>query len=287
MFGFQRIGDLIWSFGDQRGRGFLLGATYGRTTLMGEGLQHDDGHSLLLASTNPACLSYDPAFAFETAQIIRSGMKRMLEDGEDIFYYIALYNEAYPQPEMPQGVEEGIVKGLYMFREAREEKTHHAQIFGSGVLLREALRAQEMLAENHDVSADVWSATSYQQLRADAIESERFNRLHPEASARQPFVSRCLEGKDGPVIAVTDSMRAVADQVARWVPGSFLSLGTDGFGRSDAREPLRRYFEIDAEHVVVATLSALAAAGDVKPESVTEAIKSYGIDPDRSAPFLL
>jgi pyruvate dehydrogenase E1 component len=284
MFGFQRIADLIWSFGDQRGRGFLLGATYGRTTLMGEGLQHDDGHSLLMASTNPACLAYDPAFAYETAQIVKAGLTRMLDDGEDIFYYLTLYNEAYVQPPMPQGVEEGIVRGLYMFREATEERRHRAQILGSGSLLPEALRAQEMLATDHEVSADVWSATSYQQLRTDALETERWNRFHPEGTARQPYVTTCLESKDGPVVAVSDSMKAVPDQIARWVPGRFLPLGTDGFGRSDGRAALRRFFEIDAEHIVVAVLAALAESGDVKPEQVAEAIKTYGLDPDRIPP---
>jgi pyruvate dehydrogenase E1 component len=285
MFGFQRIGDLIWSFGDQRGRGFLLGATHGRTTLMGEGLQHNDGHSLLLASTNPACLSYDPAWAYEVAIIIREGLRRMFDEGEDLFYYLALYNEAYQQPPMPDGVEEGIIAGLYSFREASQERTHRAQIFGSGPLLREALRAQELLAADHDVAADVWSAPSYQQLRVDGLETERWNRLHPEQARRQPYVTQCLEAAEGPVVAVSDSIRAVPDQIARWVPAPFVPLGTDGFGRSDNRVSLRRHFEIDAEHVVVATLAALAEFGDVKPEAVTEAITRYGIDPEK--PFSL
>jgi pyruvate dehydrogenase E1 component len=285
MFGFQRIGDLIWSFGDQRGRGFLLGATHGRTTLMGEGLQHNDGHSLLLASTNPACLSYDPAWAYEVAVIIREGLRRMFDEGEDLFYYLALYNEAYQQPPMPEGVEEGILAGLYPFQKASQERTHRAQILGSGPLLREALRAQELLAGDHDVAADVWSAPSYQQLRVDGLDTERWNRLHPEQARRQPYVTQCLEAAEGPVVAVSDSIRAVPDQIARWVPAPFVPLGTDGFGRSDNRVALRRHFEIDAEHVVVATLAALAEFGDVKPEAVTEAIKRYGIDPEK--PFSL
>ncbi|MDQ4027633.1 MAG: pyruvate dehydrogenase (acetyl-transferring), homodimeric type, partial [Actinomycetota bacterium] len=286
MFGFQRIGDLIWSFADQRGRGFLLGATYGRTTLNGEGLQHEDGHSLLLASTNPACLSYDPAFAYEIAVIVREGLRRMIEKHEDIFYYLALYNEPHAQPKMPEGVEAGILAGLYPFRASGEEKTHRAQIFGSGPLLQEALRAQEILSEHHDVAADVWSATSYQQLRAEALETERWNRLHPEEARRLPYVTQLLEGTEGPVVAVSDSIKAVPDQIARWVPSPLVPLGTDGFGRSDTRAALRRHFEIDAEHIVVATLAALAEFGDVKPEAVQEAIGRYGIDPDRTPPIL-
>ena len=285
MFGFQRVGDFIWSFGDQRGRGFLLGATYGRTTLSGEGLQHQDGHSLLLASTNPACLAYDPAFAFEVATIVREGIKRMFEDGDDIFYYLSLYNEPLAQPAMPEGAEDGIVRGLYLFKKAPNDRKHKAQIFASGTIMAEALKAQEQLAEHHGVSADVWSATSYQQLRIDGLETERWNRLHPEEPRRQPFIARCLEQAEGPVIAVSDSIKAVPDQVARWVPAPFVPLGTDGFGRSDTREALRRHFEIDADHIVVGTLAALAEFGDVKPEAVTEAINRYKIDPDRVPPY--
>ncbi|MDQ3877261.1 MAG: pyruvate dehydrogenase (acetyl-transferring), homodimeric type [Actinomycetota bacterium] len=286
MFGFQRIGDLIWSFGDQRGRGFLLGATAGRTTLNGEGLQHEDGHSLLLASTNPACLSYDPAFAYEIATIVRDGLRRMLDDNQDVFYYLALYNEPYPQPQMPEGIEEGIVRGLYRFADAPGDLKYRAQIFGSGPMVGSALEAQKLLAENHDVGAEVWSATSYQQLRHEALETERWNRLHPEEARRQPFVTKCLENKEGPVIAVSDWMKAVPDQIARWVPAPFIPLGTDGFGRSDSREALRRFFEIDAPSIVVATLAALAEYGDLKPEVVSDAIKRYDIDPDRISPAL-
>ena len=284
MFGFQRIGDFIWSLADQRGRGFLLGATAGRTTLNGEGLQHEDGHSLLLSSTNPACLSYDPAFAYETAQIVKDGMRRMLTEGQDIFYYLTLYNEPYAQPEMPAGVEEGILRGLYRLRESPEERRHRAQLLGSGSIMGQVLRAQELLATDHDVAADVWSAPSYQQLRLDALEVERWNRLHPEEAPRQPYVVDCLEPHDGPVVAASDFMKAVPDQISRWVPAPFVSLGTDGFGRSDSREALRRFFEVDAEHIVVATLAALAKSGDVKPEEVTDAIKRYEIDPDRLSP---
>src|SRR6266498_1120636 len=286
MFGFQRIGDLIWSFADQRGRGFLLGATHGRTTLNGEGLQHEDGHSLLLATTNPACLAYDPAFAYEVAQIVKDGLGRMYVDGEDVFYYLALYNENYPQPPMPEGCEEGIVRGLYRFGEGPNEgKRYRAQILGSGPMVMLALRAQEILAEEHDVSASVWSATSYQQLRVDALECERWNRLHPGEPKREPYVVEALGPHEGPVVAVTDSLKALPDQIARWVHQPFVSLGTDGFGRSDTREALRRHFEVDPEHIVVATLSALADMGEVKPEAVADAIKRYGIDLERGSPY--
>jgi pyruvate dehydrogenase E1 component len=284
MFGFQRIGDFIWSFADQRGRGFLLGATSGRTTLNGEGLQHEDGHSLLLASTNPACRAYDPAFAYEVATIVKHGLRAMIDDGNDIFYYLTLYNEPYPQPSMPKGIEEAILAGLYLFKRAGSERTHRAQILGSGVMVREALRAQELLADHHDVAADVWSATSYHNLRLEALDIERWNRLHPNEANRQPYVTQALESAEGPVVAVSDSMKAVPDQVARWVPGAFTPLGTDGFGRSDTRPALRRFFEVDAEHVVVATLAALAESGEVKPEAVSEAIERYGLDPDRVPP---
>ncbi|MDQ4004851.1 MAG: pyruvate dehydrogenase (acetyl-transferring), homodimeric type, partial [Actinomycetota bacterium] len=283
MFGFQRIGDMIWSAADQRARGFLFGATHGRTTLNGEGLQHEDGHSLLVASTNPAVLAYDPSWAYEVAVIVREGLRRMYEEGEDLMYYLAVYNEPYVQPSMPKGVEEGILKGLYRYSETDGKRKHKVQLLGSGPMIRTALRAQEMLAE-HDVAADVWSAPSYQQLRFEALEVERWNRLHPGEAKRTPYVTRVLEGAEGPVIAVTDSMKAIPDQISRWVSQPFLSLGTDGFGRSDTRDALRRFFEIDAEHVTVGALSALADLGEVKPEAVSDAIKKYEIDPDRPSP---
>ena len=286
MFGFQRIGDFIWSFGDQRGRGFLLGATYGRTTLNGEGLQHQDGHSLLLATTNPACLSYDPAFAYEVAHIIREGMRRMYDENEDIFYYLTLYNEPHPQPKLPEGIQEGILKGLYRFRTGPEGKKHRSQILASGSIMQQALAAQELLANEFDVAADVWSATSYQQLRVDAVETERWNTLHPEDAPRVPYVTKVLESAEGPVVAVSDSIKLVHDQIARWVPQPFLSLGTDGFGRSDNRSALRRHFEVDKESIAVATLAALAQLGEVKPEVVSEAISRFGIDVDRTSPYL-
>ncbi|MGH2732208.1 MAG: pyruvate dehydrogenase (acetyl-transferring), homodimeric type [Actinomycetota bacterium] len=286
MFGFQRVGDLIWAFGDARGRGFLLGCTAGRTTLNGEGLQHEDGHSHLLASTVPNCKAYDPAFAYETAAIIEDGLRRMIQGGEDIFYYLTLYNENYVMPAKPFEVDKGILEGMYLFKPATGERKHRAQLFGSGsILATQVLRAQQLLADRHDVAADVWSVTSYKLLREEALDAERWSRLHPEAAPRVSFVEKALEGAEGPVIAASDWMKAVPDQIARNVSNLYVPLGTDGFGRSDTRENLRRHFEVDAEHIVVATLWALARSGDVKPEAVSEAIEHYGIDPERINPL--
>ncbi len=283
MFGFQRTGDLAWAFGDARGRGFMLGGTAGRTTLNGEGLQHEDGHSHLLASTIPNLLAYDPAWAYEIAVIVRAGLERMHGRGEDVFYYLTLYNEDYPMPASPAGVEEGILKGLYLYRPAARG-THRAQLFGSGVLLREALRAQEVLAERYDVAADVWSATSYQQLRNEALGVERWNRLHPLEPPRVPYVTGLLNRAPGPVVAVTDYLKAVPDLVARWIPRSFTPLGTDGFGRSDSRAALRRHFEVDAEHITLATLHALAREGSLEPSQVARAIQDLGLEPEGPEP---
>jgi pyruvate dehydrogenase E1 component len=283
MFGFQRIGDFAWAFADARGRGFMLGATAGRTTLNGEGLQHEDGHSHVLASVIPNLLAYDPAWAFETAVIIRDGLERMYGRGEDVFYYLTLYNEDYPMAPMPEGAEAGILQGMYLFRRGGEG-SKRAQLFGSGVILREALRAQGLLAEGHGVAADVWSVTSYQQLRNQALTVERWNRLHPLVAPRVPFVTAAIEDAPGPVVAATDFLKALPDMVARWVPRSFTPLGTDGFGRSDTRQALRRHFEVDAEHIVVATLAALARAGQVEPQVVAQAIRDFGIDPEAPEP---
>jgi pyruvate dehydrogenase E1 component len=287
MFGFQRVGDLIWSFGDQRGRGFLLGATAGRTTLTGEGLQHCDGHSHVLASSVPNCRAYDPAFAYEMAVIVRDGITRMYgDDPDDCFYYLTLYNENYTMPPMPDGVEDGIVRGLYLYRPAPAERTHRAQLLGSGPALRNAVLAQQLLLEEHDVAADVWSAPSYKLLREDALAAARWNRLHPTERGRIPYVTEKLGTTEGPIVAVTDYMKAVPDQVAPFVPQPFVVLGTDGYGLSDTREELRRHFEVDAPHVVVAVLNALAMQGDVKGEIVAEAIRRYGIDPEAIDPRL-
>jgi pyruvate dehydrogenase E1 component len=287
MFGFQRIGDLIWAAADSKSKGFLLGATAGRTTLNGEGLQHQDGHSHLLASTVPTLLTYDAAFAYEIAVIIRDGMKRMYADGEEYFYYLTLYNESYPMPGMPEGVEDGIIKGLYRFKSAPKGKAHKAHLFGSGPLLREALRAQEILAEQFDVSADVWSATSYKLLRGDALRTKRWNMLHPSAAPKKSYLESLLQNEEGVFIAVSDYMKMVPDQIAPWVPGGLTTLGTDGFGRSDTRANLRRFFEVDAELTTVATLYALYQKGLLPAQTVESALKKLEIDPEKSFPFYL
>ncbi|MDQ3575926.1 MAG: pyruvate dehydrogenase (acetyl-transferring), homodimeric type, partial [Actinomycetota bacterium] len=291
MFGFQRTGDLIWAFGDSRGRGFLLGATAGRTTLNGEGLQHEDGHSQLLATTVPNVAAYDPAFAYEVAVIIRHGITTMYgAEPEDRFYYITLYNENYEMPAMPEGAEEGIVRGIYRFApapERREGPGRRAAILFSGPAYGAAMEARRLLAADHDVAAECWSVTSYKALREEALETERWNRLHPEEAPRVPHVTQVLSAAtDGPFVAVTDYMKAVPDQVARWVPGHFTPLGTDGYGRSDDRPTLRRHFETDAAHVVVAVLKALADTGDAKAEEVADAIARYEIDAEAPDPRL-
>jgi pyruvate dehydrogenase E1 component len=287
MFGFQRTGDEFWAAADVRSRGFLMGATAGRTTLHGEGLQHDDGQSLLLATTMPSVRAYDPAFAFETAAIVREGIAAMHQRGEDVVYYLTLYNENYVMPPMPDGVREGIVGGLYLFRPAGRGTRLRATLLGSGSIMQQVLRAQELLAERFDVAADVWSATSYQILRRDALAVERWNRLHPAATPRVARVTAALAdaAAAGPVVAATDFLRAGPDQVARWVPGTWLSLGTDGFGRSDAREALRRYFEVDAEHVAAAALAGLTARGSMTGAAASRAMAELGVDPDAPDPL--
>jgi pyruvate dehydrogenase E1 component len=285
MFGFQRVGDLIWAFGDQRGRGFLLGATAGRTTLMGEGLQHQDGHSPLLASTVPNVQSYDPAWAYEMAVIVKDGLRRMYEENEDVFYYLTLYNEQYVQAKMPRNSMDGILRGLYRFKKSSAKSGPRVQILASGPAVRLALDAQDRLNAEYGVAADIWSATSFQQLRNDALSCERWNRLHPDEPPRTPYVTELLEDTEGPIVAVTDYMRAVPDQIARWVREPYLSLGTDGFGRSDTREALRRHFEIDADHITASALYALQQAGEVKAERVKEAIETAGIDPEAPDPL--
>ncbi len=287
MFGFQRIGDLIWAAADSKAKGFLLGATAGRTTLNGEGLQHQDGHSHLLASTVPTLLTYDAAYAYEIAVIIKDGLRRLYAEGEEYFYYLTLYNESYPMPEMPQGVEEGILKGLYRLRAADKGKKFKAHIFGSGPLLREALRAQEMLAEQFDVAADVWSATSYKLLRGDALRTKRWNMLHPTAAPKKSYLESVLQDEEGPFIAVSDYMKMVPDQIAPWVPGGLMALGTDGFGRSDTRPNLRRFFEVDAEVTAVATLYALYQKGSLPAHTVEDAIQKLAIDPEKAFPQYL
>ncbi len=291
MFGFQRIGDLIWAAGDMRTRGFLLGATAGRTTLNGEGLQHEDGHSHVLASTVPNLLCYDPAYAYEIAVIVREGIRRMYEEGEDIFYYITLCNEAYAMPPMPQGegVAEGVLRGLYKLRpgpEVRGQKSEVSKVhlFGSGTILREALRAQGILAERFGIAADVWSATSYKELRRDALTCERWNMLHPTEEPRRSYVERVLAGESGVFVAASDNMKSLPEMIHRWVPGGIYALGTDGFGRSETRAALRRHFEVDAECITLAALTQLARRGEMPRERVAEAIRTLGIDPEKIDP---
>ncbi len=284
MFGFQRIGDLVWAFGDARGKGFLCGGTAGRTTLSGEGLQHQDGHSLVLSSTVPTCASYDPAYAYEIAIIVQDGIRRMYQEGEDRFYYITLYNENYAMPAMPEGLNpEGVLKGIYKFRSAAKGKPK-VQLFGSGPILNEALRAQQILAEKYNIASDVWSVTSYNELRRDALEAERWNRLHPGDPARTPYIVEALKGVDGPIVAATDYMKAVPDQIAPWLPGRLETLGTDGFGRSDNREWLRKHFEINAENIAAAALSRLARDGKFDGKKAKAAIADLGIDAEKKDP---
>jgi pyruvate dehydrogenase E1 component len=286
MFGFQRVGDLAWALGDARGRGFMLGGTAGRTALNGEGLQHQDGHSHVLASTIPNLRAYDPAFAYELAIILDEGIRRMYgPDPEDRFYYVTLYNESYPMPQIPGGdeVKEGVVRGIYRYAKP-EGSGRRASLWFSGPAWQAVMEARRTLARDWNVSADAWSVTSYKSLREDALEAERWNRLHPTERPRTPFLSAATAGTEGPVVAVTDFMKSLPDQVARWVPTHLVPLGTDGFGRSDTRAALRRYFETDAAHVVVATLQGLVAMGEAKEEEVADAIARYGIDPDRPDP---
>jgi pyruvate dehydrogenase E1 component len=287
MFGFQRIGDLMWAAGDIKTKGFLLGATAGRTTLNGEGLQHQDGHSHILASSVPTLLTFDPGFAYEIAVIVRDGLRRLYAEGEEYFYYLTLYNESYEMPEMPNGVEEGILKGLYKFKAAEKGKTYKAHILGSGPLLREGLRAQQILAEQFDVSADVWSATSYKLLRGDALNIKRWNMLHPLAPQKKSYLESLLQHEEGAFVAVSDYMKIVPDQIAPWVPGGLTTLGTDGFGRSDTRPSLRRFFEVDAETIAIATLYALYQQGKLAAQTVDAAIKKLEIHPDKPFPFYL
>ncbi|HLA65655.1 MAG TPA: pyruvate dehydrogenase (acetyl-transferring), homodimeric type, partial [Candidatus Saccharimonadales bacterium] len=286
MFGFQRTGDQIWAFGDARGRGFMMGATAGRTTLTGEGLQHDDGQSHVLASSLPNVLAYDPAFAYELAIIVREGIRRMYGDpGEDVFYYLTLYNENWVMPPKPDGVEEGVLRGLYRFR-AAQAGSRRVQLLGSGSILHQALRAADLLAERFDVAADVWSVPSFQQLRNEALEIERWNRLHPNAEPRTPFVVSQLAASSGPIVAATDYMKAVPDMVARWVVDRpYTVLGTDGFGRSDTREALRAHFEVNPEQIAYAALHGLCQTGEASRDELMSAIGTLKIDPDRVDPL--
>jgi pyruvate dehydrogenase E1 component len=286
MFGLQRVCDLIWAAADTRCRGFLLGGTAGRTTLAGEGLQHQDGNSHVLALPIPTLQAYDPAFAYELAVIIEDGIERMYNKGESIFYYITVMNEPYAMPQMPPGSREGILKGMYKYRAASDSKSKlRAQLFGSGSILREVLRAQEILAEKYHVAADVWSVTSYKALYSDGIETERWNLLHPAEKPRVPYVSQCLTGNPGVLVAATDYLKALPNLVSRWMPRRLASLGTDGFGRSENRESLRNFFEVDARFVALATLHELLLEGKIQASVVEQAIKDLEIDAAKPDPL--
>jgi pyruvate dehydrogenase E1 component len=285
MFGMQRVGDLVWASGDLRARGFLMGGTAGRTTLNGEGLQHEDGHSHIISALVPNCISYDPTFAYEVAVIVHDGLRRMVENQEDVFYYITLMNENYPHPGLPEGARDGILKGMYRLSDAGAATGARVQLMGSGTILREVMFAAELLKKDWGVSADVWSCPSFSELRRDGVAAARWNLLHPTEKPRASYVEKCLAGTKGPVIASTDYVRAFADQIREFVPRRFKALGTDGFGRSDSRDNLRRFFEVNRHYVAVAALKALAVFGEIAPAKVAEAIRKYGIDTEKPAPW--
>jgi pyruvate dehydrogenase E1 component len=289
MFGFQRVGDLAWAAGDMRSRGFLLGGTAGRTTLNGEGLQHEDGHSHIYAATIPNCISYDPSFGYELAVIIQDGLRRMYADQEDVYYYLTVMNENYVQPAMPEGAAPDIIKGMYRFKtaSAAKAKTPRVQLLGSGVILREAIAAAELLKGDWGVDADIWGCTSFTELAREGYAAARWNMLHPTEEARVPHVTARLAETQGPVIAATDYVRAFAGQIREFVPRRYVVLGTDGFGRSDTREKLRRFFEVDRWYIVVAALKALADEGTLPAAKVADAIARYGIDAGKAAPWTL
>ncbi len=286
MFGFQRIGDFVWAGGDLQSRGFMIGGTAGRTTLAGEGLQHQDGHSLVAASTVPNCVSYDPTYAYELAVIIQDGLRRMIAEQENIFYYITCMNENYAHPPMPSGVEDGILRGMYLLQVGGQGKIR-VQLMGSGTILREVLAAAELLDTDFGIRADVWSVTSFNELRREALAAERWNQLHPESKPRKSYLETCLADREGPYVAATDYMKIVPDQIQRWMPGQYVTLGTDGYGRSDARDALRQFFEVDERYIVVTALKALADDGKLDQKTVTQAIQKYGIDPEKPDPVTL
>jgi pyruvate dehydrogenase E1 component len=294
MFGFQRIGDLAWAAGDSRARGFLVGGTAGRTTLNGEGLQHEDGHSHVMSATIPNCVSYDPTFSYEVAVIVQDGLRRMYAEQEDVFYYLTVMNENYQHPAMPEGredeVREGIIRGMYLLREGKassngRKAAPRVQLLGSGTILREVIAAADLLEQDFGVAADVWSVPSFTELGRDGADVDRWNMLHPDQEQRHTFVQESLAGRPaGPVVAATDYMRAFADQIRPYIDRRYKVLGTDGFGRSDYRRTLRRHFEVDRHHVALAALAELAAEGAVPASAAAEAVTKYGINPDKPAP---
>jgi len=285
MFGFQRIGDFVWAGGDMQSRGFLIGGTAGRTTLAGEGLQHQDGHSLISASSIPNCVSYDPTYAYELAVIIHDGLRRMMGKQENIFYYITCMNENYSHPAMPEGAETGILKGMYLLQEGKDKKdVLRPQLMGSGTILREVLKAAEMLKRDYAITSDVWSVTSFNELRREALEKDRWNQLHVGSKKKLSHLRKCLKGRNGPFIAATDYMKLVPDQIQNWIPGAYVTLGTDGYGRSDGRDALRDHFEVDSRYIVLAVLNALFDQGDIEKKIIIHAMKKYKIDPEKLDP---
>jgi pyruvate dehydrogenase E1 component len=286
IFGMHRAFDLIWSAGDIKARGFLVGGIAGRTTLAGEGLQHCDGHSHLLALAVPHLKAYDPAFGYELAVIVRDGIHRMYERQEDVYYYITMMNEFYPMPAMPEGVKEGIIKGMYRYRPATSKKTQlRVNLLGSGTILNEVIKAQELLESRYGVAADVWSVTSYKELYTDAIETERWNRLHPQEEQKRSYLQECFQGHSGVFVAASDYVKVLPSMIAPWVPGRLIPLGTDGYGRSDTRAALREYFEVDARFIALAALSGLADQGKIKRDKVNRAIKEMDLHPDKLSPL--
>ncbi|TMB13196.1 MAG: pyruvate dehydrogenase (acetyl-transferring), homodimeric type, partial [Deltaproteobacteria bacterium] len=281
MFGFQRVGDLAWAAGDMRTRGFLIGATSGRTTLNGEGLQHQDGHSHLVASAIPNCIAYDPAFQYELAVVVQDGLRRMVQEQEDVYYYLTVMNENYAHPDMPQEAEAGILKGMYRFR-ARPKA--QVQLLGSGTIFREVIAAAELLEKDFGVAADLWSVTSFSELRRDGLAADRWNAMHPQESPRVSYVEQCLKGRTGPIIAATDYIKLHADSIRAFLPARYRVLGTDGFGRSDTRAKLRHFFEVNRYWIAAHALRALAEEGSVPAERVAEALKKYGLDPEKPNP---
>jgi pyruvate dehydrogenase E1 component len=287
MFGFQRIGDLIWAAGDMRTKGFMIGGTAGRTTLNGEGLQHQDGHSHLLAYPIPNLVTYDPAFAYELAVIINDGIKRMYVNREDIFYYITVMNENYPMPHMPEGVKDGILKGIYRFKSSEKKDLKlKANLLGSGTILNEVIKAAAMLEEKYNVVADIFSVTSYKELRREALEVERWNLLHPSETPKVPYITSQFEKNDGVIVASSDYVKALPDSISKWLPKPLASLGTDGFGRSEGRNELRNFFEVDARYITLAALLSLAKENKIKMSVVTNAVKDLNINPDKLNPHI-
>jgi pyruvate dehydrogenase E1 component len=286
MFGFQRIGDLAWAAGDSRTKGFLLGGTAGRTTLNGEGLQHQDGHSHLIASTIPNCVSYDPTFAFELAVIIHHGLERMISKNEDVYFYITLMNENYPQPAMIEGSEAGIIQGMYLFEKALDQKPLHVQLLGSGTILREAIAARDLL-KSYNISADIWSVTSFNELRKEALSQSRWNHLHPTEKPKKSYIEKCFSNSQGPIIVATDYMKIFAEQCGAFMPSPYICLGTDGFGRSDSREALRQHFEVDRNFIAYSAVKALVDEGKLKADVAVDALARFNINPEKTDPVFL